>query len=134
MENRHSRGTGAKLANDNLRPRKDHGGGGGGGTRAAVVPTQDKKGQTMETEGGRESSGSLVVASVAGIARYTALSQISYQSRFCLVSSSASFPFFREEKFENLNNRVDRVFRELLELNSELRSHGKHGILRSRRQ
>lgn len=37
------------------RIRRNGGGGGGGGTRAAVVPTQDKKGQTMETEGGRES-------------------------------------------------------------------------------
>lgn len=79
------------------RIRRNGGGGGGGGTRAAVVTDSGQEGAN-DGNGGREREpGSLVVASVAGIARYTALSQISYQSRFCLVSSSASFPFFREE-------------------------------------
>lgn len=143
VENRHSRGTGAKLANDKLRPRKDqeerrrwrrrrHTGGGGADSGQEGA---------SDGNGGREREpGSLVVASVAGIARYTALSQISYQSRFCLVSSSASFPFFREESSRTriwiiasiVNPSISWI---LYWLNSGLRrSHGKHGILRSRRQ
>lgn len=41
-----------KIGERYLRPRKDQED--GGGKRAAVVRAQDKKGQTMETEGGRE--------------------------------------------------------------------------------
>lgn len=47
-----SRGGRRKIGERYLRPRKDQED--GGGKRAAVVRAQDKKGQTMETEEGRE--------------------------------------------------------------------------------
>lgn len=97
-------GTGAKLANDTCGHARIRRTEAANGRRWCGLRTRRGK-RWKQREG--ERPGSLVVASVAGIARYTALYLVPLVSFSCLVTTSASFlllfsfVFLTRRKFEN---------------------------------